>query len=166
MNSKLALFIFSIMIFGSAQAVTVKSDSKYLIIVEVYEYKSVCAEKGSSEASKIFKNAKKANQDAGFFTGLREGVQGVIKGSGCNRIGAAWELPAGQSINVPAGTLIVAYKDPIAALKNSKKVVNPLPAVVKVPDSGTVLLQTRKSSTLGALIGMKGDGGLKAVIKK
>lgn len=52
--------------------------------------------------------------------------------AGCDRVGHAIVLDRkGQSVNLAAGLMIVAYKDPIMAFSRDKKVVNPLPAIKK-----------------------------------
>ncbi len=154
----------------SVQAIKVESGSKYPVLVEVYEWKSVCKDKGSSAASKAFTGAKNAYKSGGLFSGLREAVSGAVTGSGCDRVGGAHELlNKGDSIEVPAGVLIVAYKDPVMAYQNvngkGSKIVNPLPAITQVPNSGKVVLETRKSKGLGSITGFKGDLGLKATLK-
>jgi hypothetical protein len=150
-----------------AKAIIVESGSKYPVVVEVYEWKSVCQDKATNTASKIVKGAKGAYNKGGFFSGLKEALVGAVTDAGCDRVGQAVVLDGkGQSVNLAAGLMIVAYKDPIMAYSRDKKVVNPLPAIKKIPASGRIVLETRKSSTLGSLIGMKGDGGLKATVKK
>ena len=161
----LSLFAFS-MAATSTQAVIVESGSKYPVVVEVYEWKSVCQDKATSTASKVVKSAKGAYDKGGFFAGLREGLTGAVTDAGCNKVGQAVGLQKkGDSVNLASGLMIVAYKDPVMAYSRDKKIVNPLPAITKIPESGKLVLETRKSSTLGALIGMKGDGGLKVTKK-
>jgi len=113
------------------------------------------------------KNAKGAYEKGGFFAGLREGLKGAVTNAGCDKVGEAVVLERkGQSVNLAPGLMIVAYKDPVLAYKRDKKVVNPLPAITKIPASGKIVLETRKSKTLGSIIGFKGDGGLKATKKR
>lgn len=151
----------------SAQAIIVESGSKYPVVVEVYEWKSVCQDKATNTASKVVKGAKGAYEKGGFLSAFKEALTGAVSDAGCNKVGQAVVLEnKGKSVNLAAGLMIVAYKDPLMAYSRDKKVVNPLPAITKVPESGKIVLETRKSSTLGALIGMKGDGGLKATKKR
>ena len=145
----------------SAQAITVKSGSKYPIIVNVYEYKSVCKKKGSGVLNKALKGAKKAKKSGGWLSGIKELVTGAVTDSGCSQIGKETVLlRKGKTMNVPSNTIIVAYKDAVAALENDKKLVSPLPTIFEVPDSGPVCLQTRNIA-LG-----RGDLGLRARFKK
>ena len=168
MKKKLTLSILALsMVTTSVQAISIESGSKYPVIIEVYEWKSVCQNKGASAASKIISGAKGAYEKDGFFAAFREGVAGAVTGAGCDKVGKAVVLAKkGDSVNLPAGAMVVAYKDPLMAYAQDKKVVNPLPVITKIPASGKILLETRKSSTLGSLIGLKGDGGLKATNKK
>ena len=154
----------------STQAIKIESGSKYPVVVEAYEWSSVCQESAKGTASKAFTGAKKAYKSGGLFSAMREGVAASVTGSGCKNLGAAQVLMnKGDSVELPAGSLIVAYKDPLMAFNNDNgqgsKIVNPLPAISKVPDSGKIVLETRKSEGLGSFVGMKGDLGLKPTFK-
>jgi len=149
-----------------AQAESVKSGSKYPIIVEVYKGKnSTCdAKEGelTSAVSGVTKNYKSTKGD--MFDKLKnaisQAVNTTMRGSGCELVGNAVTLEAGGTLNVPVDTMIVAYKDPFAAWKQDKKIVNPLPAVCKIQAGKTISLETRKSEGLRSIFGFSGDGGL------
>lgn len=55
-----------------AKAIIVESGSKYPVVVEVYEWKSVCQDKATSTASKVVSGAKGAYEKGGFFLLLKK----------------------------------------------------------------------------------------------
>ncbi|ARN84514.1 hypothetical protein [Candidatus Nucleicultrix amoebiphila] len=148
----------------------VKSGSKYPIVVEVSKGTATCGIKSRELDNVVGGIQKSFEKTKGDFwdklsSAIQQGVRSTITSSGCELIGMATTLTPGESLNLPVGTIIVAYKDPAAAWKQSKKVVNPLPATCKITAGKTALLETRKSEGLRSLIGIAGDGGLGCTLK-
>ncbi|MGI4850502.1 MAG: hypothetical protein ACRYGR_00950 [Janthinobacterium lividum] len=147
-------------------AESLTSDSKYPIIVEVYKGSNgTCNAKEGDLTSKVGGiMASFESQKGNFYDKLKSGVSQAVnlamRGSGCELIGNATTLGNKETINVPVGTTIVAYKDPFAAWQLEKKIVNPLPAVCTVQANKTITLETRKSGTMKKFLGIGGDGGL------
>lgn len=159
-------------LFTNAQAEPIKSDSKYDVVVFTFEGDSgkVCDVKGDeldntfNGVAKTFKG--KSGQGSNYFDALKQAVYTAKKGTGCKEVGTAEVLSENKEINRPVGSIIVAFKDPKAALEKSNKVVNPLAAVCTVEVGKKITLETRKSEGLRAIIGIAGDGGLKCTKSK
>lgn len=150
----------------------VTSDSKYDVVVFTFEGDSgkVCDVKGDdldntfNGVAKTFKG--KSGQGSNYFDALKQAVYTAKKGTGCKEVGSFEVLSENKEINRPVGSIIVAFKDPKAALEKSNKVVNPLAAVCTVEVGKKITLETRKSEGLRAIIGIAGDGGLKCTKSK
>jgi len=159
-------------LFTNAQAEPVTSDSKYDVVVFTFEGDSgkVCDVKGDeldntfNGVAKTFKG--KSGQGSNYFDALKKAVYTAKNGTGCKEVGTSEVLSENKEINRPVGSIIVAFKDPKAALEKSNKVVNPLAAVCTVEVGKKITLETRKSEGLRAIIGIAGDGGLKCTKSK
>jgi hypothetical protein len=168
----MSLFLFLAMASVS-QATIVQSGSKYPVYIEVYKGSSTCKpnqgelDSAVNNVEKAYKAQKGKGVLSQLFAGAKEAINNTLQGSGCERVGKAFYLDSeGQNVNLPAGAFIVALKDPVRAMDEKKKVVNPLPALCSVPPGGKkVTLETRKSEGLRSIFGMAGDGGLKCTIK-
>ncbi|MBL9030014.1 MAG: hypothetical protein JNK42_06075 [Caedimonas sp.] len=173
MNKKFGYFLVSgILASIPAHAESVTSGSKHTIIVEVYKgplkEPAACNPKENDLVSGfkgIIQTYKATEGFDSLKSTLSQGINTALRGSGCDLINKATPLQSGGTLNIPVDAIVVAYKDPVAAWKNGKKLVNPLPAVCKVQAGKTILLETRKSAGLQSLIGVSGDGGLKCTIR-
>lgn len=164
------LLLGSILMIPVVQAESVKSGSKYPIVVEIYKGSNVTCNPRDNEITssvkgiaQTYKNAK-GNMLGKLKSAISQTINSTMRGSGCDLVGQAVALEPEGTINVPVGAFIVAYKDPFEAWTGYKKVVNPLPAICKVQAGKTIRLETRKSETLRGFFGLAGDGGLKCTM--
>ncbi len=132
----------------------VVSGSKYPVVVMVFQ--------GSCNVNKsALTKFSEATKNKGLWNKLEGMAEGLLEGDGCLNAGKDVVLvEPGESIDVSAGEKIVAFKDPIKAMKMHSKVVNPFPAICEIQRGKTIYLNTRKSEGLRSMIGMAGDGGL------
>ena len=173
MNKKfICLLLSGALVSISAHAESVQSGSKYKVIVEVYESPSgkpaACKPNQNEVVSGLKGIVETYNATNGFEalkSTLSQGINTALRGSGCDLVGKAVVLQPDATLNIPVGAIVAAYKDPVAAWKDGKKIVNPLPAICQVQAGKTIVLETIKSTGLKSLVGFSGDGGLKCTIK-
>ena len=166
--SYIIALIFSLQTVSYAESVT--SGSDYTIIVEVYKGNNGTCNAKEGEITNAVNGiiASSQNKNGSFMDSFKnaisQSVNTVMRSSGCELIDKATKLSSKQTINVPIGTVIVAYKDPFEAWELKKKIVNPFPAICTIQPNKKIRLETRKSGTLKKLIGVAGDGGLSCKI--
>jgi hypothetical protein len=160
------VFLVAFFFTAQASAESVKSGSKYPIVVEVYKGKNITCNAKEGEITSAVKGVAQSYKDTkgNTFDKLKnavgQAINSAMRGSGCELIGQAVVIESGKAINVPVGTTVVAYKDPFVAWSQYNKIVNPIPAVCEVKAGKTISLETRKSSLLLGIFGSGGDGGL------
>lgn len=168
MKKFLALLIGYTGLLGvDAHAETVTSGSKYPVVLSVFKGDSNC-KPDSNELNNIANNAAQTYKrtKGNIWSAFGQALNSAVHGSGCEQIGKSIVLYSNKTVNLPVGSIVLAYKDPGIALKENNKFVNPLPALCQVMAGASIVLETRKSEGLRGIIGIAGDGGLKCTFKK